>query len=116
MRALLPKRNSRARVLFCLAFLLAIPSPAADESSARQPAAPKFDHIRIDALDAEAWNGVVFAANAFGQPSSFALRFGSYSSTFIDGASIFDAIHEVGPHAPDGSYCRIPGRFSLGRQ
>jgi hypothetical protein len=90
-----------------LAFLLAIPSPAADESSARQPAAPKFDHIRIDALDAEAWNGVVFAANAFGQPSSFALRFGSYSSTFIDGASIFDAIHEVGPHAPDGSYCRI---------
>jgi hypothetical protein len=78
---------------------------------------PKFDSIRVDALDADAWNGVVFAARAFGQPSDFAFRFGSFSQTFIDGPAIFDAVREVGPHAPDGSYCRmswaVPPRDAL---
>jgi hypothetical protein len=68
---------------------------------------PKFDSMHVDAFDADAWNGVVFAARAFGQPSDFALRFGSFSQTFIDGSAIFDAVREVGPHAPDASYCRM---------
>lgn len=107
MRALLPRENPRALVLFCLTLLLATPSGWANESGAGQPSSPSFDSIKIDALDAEAWSGVVFAAKAFGQSSSFALRFGSFSGTFVDGGAIFDAIHEVGPHAPDASYCRV---------
>jgi hypothetical protein len=63
--------------------------------------------VRIDALDADSWNGVVFLAEAFGQPSNFALRFGSVSGGFIDGPAIFDAVRKVGPHAPDASYCQV---------
>jgi len=64
--------------------------------------------VRIDALDPDAWNGVVFIAKAFGQRSTFALRFGSRSGgSFINGPEIYDAIREVGPHAPDASYCRL---------
>jgi putative isomerase len=108
VRALLPAGNSGSPVLLCLALLIAIPFAAAAESGAGQPASPSFDNVRIDALDAEAWNGVVFAASAFGQRSSFALRFGSLSGgTFIDGGAIFDTVREVGPHAPDASYCRV---------
>ena len=77
----------------------------------------KFDGVHVDALDADAWNGVVFAARAFRQPSDFAFRFGSFSQTFIDGPAIFDAVREVGPHAPDASYCRmswaVPPRNAL---
>ncbi len=86
-----------------LAFL---PFAAAKDSAAVQ-GANKFDDVAVDSLDAEAWNGIVFAAKAFGQPSSFALRFGSFSATFEEGMSILDTIREVGPHAPDGSYCRV---------
>ena len=68
---------------------------------------PKFDSVAIDALDPGAWNGVVFLARAFQQPSSFALRIGSRSGNFLDGPDIFKAVGEVGPHAPDGSYCRM---------
>jgi hypothetical protein len=78
---------------------------------------PKFDGVHVDALDADAWNGVVFAARAFRQPSDFAFRFGSFSQTFIDGPAIFDAVREVGPHAPVASYCRmswaVPPRKAL---
>ena len=77
----------------------------------------KFDGVHVDALDADAWNGVVFAARAFRQPSDFAFRFGSFSQTFVDGPAIFDAVREVGPHAPDASYCRmswaVPPRNAL---
>ena len=48
-----------------------------------------------------------FAAPAFRQPSDFVFRFGSFSQTFIDGPAIFDPVREVGPHAPDASYCRM---------
>jgi len=74
---------------------------------AQAQAAPKFDSVKVDALDADAWNGVVFAARAFHQPSDFGLRFGSFSQSFLDGPAIFDAVREVGPHAPDASYCRM---------
>jgi hypothetical protein len=92
--------------LFCASLfaplLLALPAPA------QQPAIPKFDTIKIDSFDVDAWNGIVFLAYVGGQPSHFALRFGSTSrGTFLDGASIYDAVREVGPHAPDGSYSRL---------
>src|SRR6476620_4395929 len=67
---------------------------------------PRFDRIEIGALDPDAWNGILFLASASNQPAPFALRIGSRSGGFLDGSEIFDAVHEVGPHAPDSSYCR----------
>ena len=102
--------------LFVSCFFLLIPAWLAAGAQAN-PSTPKFDGIRVDALDADAWNGVVFAARAFRQPSDFAFRFGSFSQAFIDGPAIFDAVREVGPHAPDASYCRmswaVPPRNAL---
>jgi len=62
----------------CIFLLLTASSVAGTKDNA---STPKFDSIRVDALDADAWNGVVFAARAFGQPSDFAFRFGSFSQT-----------------------------------
>ena len=72
--------------------------------------ASRFDQVEIDALDPDAWNGIVFLAKAFNQPAPFALRVGSRSGGFLDGSEIFDAVREVGPHAPDSSYCRLAWR------
>jgi hypothetical protein len=72
--------------------------------------APHFDSVVIDALDPDAWSGVLFLARAFNQPTPFALRVGSRSGDFLDGEKIFDAVREVGPHAPDASYCRVAWR------
>jgi hypothetical protein len=69
-----------------------------------------YDSVAIDALDPEAWNGIVFLARAFNQPAPFALRVGSRSGGFLDGERIFDAVREAGPHAPDASYCRVAWR------
>jgi hypothetical protein len=69
-----------------LHFLLLTTSPLAGTKD--NASTPKFDSIRVDALDADAWNGVVFAARGFGQPSDFAFRFGSFSQTAIDGPAI----------------------------
>jgi hypothetical protein len=66
--------------------------------------------VSIGALDPDAWNGIVFLAKAVQHPASFALRFGSRSGSFLDGSDIFNAIAEVGPHAPDSSYCRVAWR------
>jgi hypothetical protein len=104
-----------AALSIATALLLASLSAPAQQSSVTQtqspattPPAAQFDNIKIDSLDVDAWNGIVFAAHAFGQPSHFALRFGTSSrGTFIDGASIYDAVREVGPHAPDASYSRL---------
>jgi hypothetical protein len=102
--------------LFVICVVLMVPASLAAGAPADR-STPKFDSIHIDALDADAWNGVVFAARAFGQPSDFALRFGSFSQTFIEGPAIFDSVREVGPHAPDASYCRmswsVPPRDAL---
>lgn len=69
---------------------------------------PHFDSVEIDALDADAWNGIVFLPRAFKQQAPFAVRIGSQSGDdFIDGKQVFHAVREVGPHAPDGSYCRV---------
>jgi hypothetical protein len=72
--------------------------------------ASSFDSVHIDAFDPEAWNGIVFLTRAFNQPAPFALRVGSRSGGFLDGNEIFDAVGEVGPHAPDASYCRLAWR------
>jgi Trehalase len=99
-------------IILC-ASLLASPSVPAQQTNTpkvQSPAepAPKFDNVKIDSLDVDAWNGIAFVAHAFGQPSHFALRFGSSSrGTFLDGSSIYESVREVGPHAPDGSYSRL---------
>jgi hypothetical protein len=94
-------------ILVACIFLTALCGAWAQDPGTSPPLSLKFDSVKIDALDPDAWNGIVFATKAFGQPSNFALRFGSFSQTFIDGAAISDAVAEVGPHAPDASYCRV---------
>ena len=68
---------------------------------------PAFDRVVIDSLDPAAWNGIVFLAKAFQQPASFALRIGSRGNKYLVGNDVFQAVREVGPHAPDASYCRL---------
>ncbi|MGC2398879.1 MAG: trehalase family glycosidase [Acidobacteriaceae bacterium] len=69
-----------------------------------------FERVSVGAFDPDAWNGVVFDARAYGQPLVFAIRVGSKSHNFLDGERIFDAVSEVGPHAPDGSYALMGWR------
>ena len=87
-------------------FFLALASHHFSQSS------PAFDSVSIGALDPDAWNGVVFLAKAFQQPAFFALRLGSRSGNFLDGSDIFNAVAQVGPHAPDSSYCQIAWRHA----
>jgi hypothetical protein len=105
------KRRSRERslqnrfflvvsILFCLSRV----------SDCLSQASPTFDIVSIGALEPDAWNGIVFLAKAVQRPASFALRFGSRSGSFLDGSDIFNAIAQVGPHAPDSSYCRVAWR------
>lgn len=68
---------------------------------------PEFSPVHIGAFDPDAWNGIVFEPEAYGQRIPFAIRFGSKFNTFIDGDRIFHAVSLVGPHAPDGSYALI---------
>ena len=91
-------------LIFCSFMLWPMVGPAFGQPT------PRFDSVTIDALDPEAWNGIVFLARAFNQPVPFALRVGSRSGGFLDGNEIFDAVGEVGPHAPDASYCRLSWR------
>ena len=76
----------------------------------RAQGGPRFDRVVIESLDPDAWNGVVFMAKAYEQQISFGLRVGSRRGNFLDGEKIFDAVSEVGPHAPDASYCRVSWR------
>ncbi|PYT29544.1 MAG: hypothetical protein DMG57_11250 [Acidobacteria bacterium] len=94
--------NARACSSILFLFLLCGANVAAFGQSASH-----FDQVEIDALDPDAWNGIVFLARAFNQPTPFALRVGSRSGNFLDGGEIFDAVREVGPHAPDSSYSRL---------
>jgi hypothetical protein len=66
--------------------------------------------IQIGAYDADAWNGIVFLAESGGTRISFGVRIGSRVGSFLDGNDIYKAVTEVGPHAPDGSYCRMSWR------
>ncbi len=78
--------------------------------SLRAQGQPQFDRVLIDALDPDAWSGVVFLARAHQQQVSFALRFASRGGELLDGKKIFGAVSEVGAHAPDASYCRMSWR------
>ncbi len=98
-------RRSFQRVLFFAGLAFALPVM---NSFPQQPAG--LERVLIDAFDPDAWNGVVFLARAHQQPVHFALRVGSRSGSFLDGERIFDAVGEVGPHAPDASYCRVGWR------
>ena len=75
-----------------------------------QTQADSFERVSIGAFDPDAWNGIVFDSKAYGQPLVFAIRIGSKSGNFLDGERIFDAVSEVGPHAPDGSYALMGWR------
>jgi hypothetical protein len=83
----------------------------AQERSSAQ-GGPHFDRVMIDSLDPDAWNGVVIMARAYQQQISFGLRVGSRRGEFEDGEKIFREVSEVGPHAPDASYCRVSWRQS----
>lgn len=71
------------------------------------PGEPRFDRVMIDALDPDAWGGIVFLAKAYQQQVSFALQVGSRGGDYQDGQKVFGAVSEVGAHAPDASYCRL---------
>src|SRR5258706_11021231 len=90
-----------------LSVVLALVSVLILASRLQAQPGPEFDSVVIDSLDPTAWNGIVFLAKAFQQPASFALRLGSRGSKYLVGNEIFNAVREVGPHAPDGSYCRV---------
>jgi len=67
-----------------------------------------YDNVSIDSLDADSWSGIVFLPEAFHQKVPFGMRIGSQSNdTFTDGEDIYGRVREVGPHAPDASYCRM---------
>ena len=95
--------------LALLVILFLTPRLPAQERE-RAQGEPRFDRVVIESLDPDAWNGVVFMAKAYQQQISFALRVGSRRDNFLDGAKIFSAVSEVGPHAPDASYCRVSWR------
>lgn len=96
------KRFSGARIAVPLFAIAIMTNLAAGQS---------YDRVDVGAFDPDAWNGIVFLAQAFHQPAGFALRVGSQSAksggTFVDGTAIDNDIGEVGPHAPDASYCRV---------
>ena len=113
MIAVLKKRMNRSSLLILVLALSSwfLPGLSFGQSS------PAYDSVVIDALDPDAWNGIFFLARAFNQPTPFALRFGSWhqrfeveGAKFVDGDQIYDAVSEVGPHAPDSSYCRMSWR------
>jgi hypothetical protein len=58
--------SNHFRMLVSGIFLLLTASSVAGTKD--NASTPKFDSIRVDALDADAWNGVVFAARHSGSP------------------------------------------------
>ncbi len=75
---------------------------------------PPISDIRVGAFDGDAWNGIVFLGKSHGDPVTFGLRVGSRSGSFLDGRDVYPAVTEVGPHAPDNSYCRLRWRHPPG--
>ena len=110
MIRLKPSRSEHARSIAAfLAVVFLAPSVLAQQRVTGQ-GDPRFDRVVIESLDPDAWNGVVFMAKAYGQQISFGVRVGSRRGRFLDGSKIFGAVSEVGPHAPDASYCRVSWR------
>jgi hypothetical protein len=101
--------NRSCPSLILLAIFFFTPGLYAQERI-RAQGEPRFDRVVIESLDPDAWNGVVFMAKAYQQQISFGLRVGSRRGEFLDGEKIFKAVSEVGPHAPDATYCRLSWR------
>jgi hypothetical protein len=103
-------RQRTVRVSSVLSLLVLVLQPGLCSAQSK----PSFDRVEVGSFDPDAWNGIEFLAQAFHQPAGFALRVGSQSAksggTFVDGPAIDNAVGEVGPHAPDGSYCRVSWR------
>ena len=84
-----------------------------------QPAS-SYSSVRIDALDAPSWAGIVMLAEVEGEPARFGIRFGSIvegtnapeGRMFMAPQEIYPHVVEVGPHAPDASYCRMSWKQS----
>lgn len=74
----------------------------------------ELETISVGAIAPEDWAGIDFVARAYGQTADFGFRIASRErigrapagGTFVDGWQIMDRVSEVGPHAPDNSYCR----------
>ncbi len=92
-----------------VALLLVLSASILALAQEKTPAEP-FEQVLIGAFDPDGWNGIVFDSTAFGQRLPFAIRVGSKSGGFLDGERIFDAVSEVGPHAPDASYALVGWR------
>ena len=102
--------NSKLSLGLALPAFLFLTSGLFAQERAGARGEPRFNRVVIEALDSDAWNGVVFMAKAYQQQISFGLRVGSRRGRFLDGQKIFSAVSEVGPHAPDASYCRMSWR------
>ena len=112
MEALKSTQAPLCRWLSVLSLLgiLSLPSALFAQDPQGTQGGPRFDRVVIESIDPHAWNGVVFMAKAFQQDISFGLRVGSRREDFLDGEKIYTAVNEVGPHAPDASYCRLSWR------
>ncbi len=94
------------RGLVLLMFLISVPGALCFGQ-----ASPTFSSVQVGAFDPAGWNGIVFLARAYHQPVNFAVRVGSqYGGGFLDGLQVDDNVSEVGPHAPNNSYCRMAWR------
>jgi hypothetical protein len=102
--------NCKPSLALALPAFLFLTSGLFAQERGRAQGEPRFDRVVIESLDSDAWNGVVFMAKAYQQQISFGLRVGSRRGHFLDGQKIFSAVSEVGPHAPDASYCRVSWR------
>jgi hypothetical protein len=102
--------NGKLFLLLSLSMILLFTPRLGAQEREKAQGEPHFDRVVIDSLDPDAWNGVVIMARAYQQQISFGLRVGSRRNEFEDGEKIFDEVSEVGPHAPDASYCRVSWR------
>lgn len=66
---------------------------------------------RIGALHAQSWSGLVLSPGP-GEGFAFRIAVELANGSRADGMDLFWMVHQVGPHAPDGSYARIS--FDLG--
>lgn len=85
------------------------PVEPSDISPPHAPQTPPFP--AIGAFHAQSWTGLVFCP---GPGEGFAFRFSVSlpDGSRADGEDFFWIVHEVGSHAPDGSYARVA--FDLG--
>ncbi|HZD05911.1 MAG TPA: hypothetical protein VE173_13375, partial [Longimicrobiales bacterium] len=84
---------------------------AARESAANERASHDIPAIHIGAHHGDAWAGLVLCpAPGRGFAFRFAVR---RDGRELDLGDLYLRTHEVGPHAPDGSYARMS--FDLGR-